>query len=260
MKINYHKSEVLVFGVDKEEQDRVANMLNCKVGKLPLNYLGLPISDRKLGVKTFDKVQLKMRNKLQPCKGKNLSSGGRLILTNSSLSSIPLYLMGMFALFEGNHQHMDSIRSKFFWRGDIEKFKYHMIKWARVCLPKDYGGLGALNTKRMNEGLLLKWAWRMYKDDGRDKVCEFLCNKYLKKNFTSCKGSSGSQFWQGIDKIKNKLKWGRSLKWVMVTRSCFGKMCGFKTNLCIKYSLGHMLAAETRASWWGIAGWMGNGI
>ena len=66
LKINYHKSEVLVIGVDKGEQDRVANMLNCKVGKLPMNYLGLPISDRKLGVKTFDKVLLKMRNKLQP--------------------------------------------------------------------------------------------------------------------------------------------------------------------------------------------------
>lgn len=39
-------------------------MLNCKVGKLPMNYLGLPMSDRKLGVKAIDKVLVKMRNKL----------------------------------------------------------------------------------------------------------------------------------------------------------------------------------------------------
>jgi hypothetical protein len=32
LKINYHKSEVVTFVVDKENEDRIANMLNCKVG------------------------------------------------------------------------------------------------------------------------------------------------------------------------------------------------------------------------------------
>ena len=121
LKINYHKSEVLVFGVSKEEQDRTANMLNYQVGTLPMTY------HKTVGVKGFERILEKMRNKLQPWKGKNLSSGARLILTNSSLSSIPTYRM--FSLFETNHQRMDSIRSKFFWRGDVEKFKYHIVKW-----------------------------------------------------------------------------------------------------------------------------------
>lgn len=50
LKINYHKSEVFVFVVPEEEQARIANMLNCKNGSLPMTYLGLPISDRKVGV------------------------------------------------------------------------------------------------------------------------------------------------------------------------------------------------------------------
>jgi hypothetical protein len=33
-----------------------------------------------------------------------------------------------------------------------EKFKYHMTKWGILCLPEDYGGLGILNTRLMNEG------------------------------------------------------------------------------------------------------------
>ena len=110
-----------MFGVSKEEQDRTANMLNYQVGTLPMTY------HKTVGVKGFERILEKMRNKLQPWKGKNLSSGGRLILTNSSLSSIPTYRM--FSLFETNHQWMDSIRSKFFWRGDVEKFKYHIVKW-----------------------------------------------------------------------------------------------------------------------------------
>jgi hypothetical protein len=48
LKINYHKSEVIVLGQSTEIQHRVADMLNCKLGAFPFVYLGLPISDRKL--------------------------------------------------------------------------------------------------------------------------------------------------------------------------------------------------------------------
>ena len=39
LKINYHKSEALVFGADSKEQQRVSNILNYKVGTLPMHYL-----------------------------------------------------------------------------------------------------------------------------------------------------------------------------------------------------------------------------
>jgi len=71
LKINYHKSEGIAFGVSREEQDRIANMMNCKVGRFPMTYLGLPISVRKRGVKTFEKVLMKMKSKQQPWKGRN---------------------------------------------------------------------------------------------------------------------------------------------------------------------------------------------
>ena len=77
LKINYHKSEVIAFGVSSEEQNRIANMLNCKVGSLPMTYMGLPISDSNLGVHSFEGIVEKMRKKLQAWKGKNLSSGGK---------------------------------------------------------------------------------------------------------------------------------------------------------------------------------------
>jgi hypothetical protein len=40
LKINFHKSEVIVMGVEAEEQARVARLLNCKQGKFPFTYLG----------------------------------------------------------------------------------------------------------------------------------------------------------------------------------------------------------------------------
>lgn len=61
-----------------------------------MTYLGFPISDKHLGVNAFRPVTDKMRKKLQPWKGKNLTSGGRLTLTNSSLSNILFISWGSF--------------------------------------------------------------------------------------------------------------------------------------------------------------------
>jgi hypothetical protein len=56
--------------------------------------------------------------------------------------------MSMFLLHEGIHAQMDTVRARFFWRGcDTKKFKYHMVKWENVCLLKDFGGLGIINTR-----------------------------------------------------------------------------------------------------------------
>lgn len=53
LKINYHKSEVFVFGESQVDKERKANMLNCVLGELPLKYLGIPISDRYLNMGAF---------------------------------------------------------------------------------------------------------------------------------------------------------------------------------------------------------------
>lgn len=209
LKINYHKSEVITFGGTEQDTQRIANLLNCKVGRLPMKYLGFPISVKNLGMGAFKGLVEKMRKKLQPWKGKNLSSGGRLILTNSSLSSMPTYMMNMFLLPDGTHKQMDTVRSQFFWRGDSEKFKYHMVKWANVSLPKEFGGLGVINTRMMNEALLVKWIWRIHQNSGDDMCCQLLRAKYLKnKPFMLSRGGWGSQFWKGLHKIKHSFNWG----------------------------------------------------
>ena len=61
------------------------------------------------------------------------------------------------------------------------------------------------------EALLMKWIWRLYKDKRGDMVCEMLKAKYLKRtNYASYQGKNGSQFWKGINKLKNKFLWGAS--------------------------------------------------
>ena len=69
-------SEVVTFRIDPGQQQQIANFMKCKVGKLLMIYLGLPISDKHLGAKAFTAMETKMRSKLSNWKGKMLSAGG----------------------------------------------------------------------------------------------------------------------------------------------------------------------------------------
>jgi hypothetical protein len=163
LKINFHKSEVYAFGVPHQDKERMENMLNCKLGSWLMKYLGILVSNSRLGVAAFWGIKEKMRKRLDPWKGKHMSSGGKLILTNSCLTSLPIYTMGFYLLPKRSHDSFDSIRSRFFWQGAKEEHKYHMARWEIVSRPKDQGGLGVINTEIMNECLFIKWIWKIVK-------------------------------------------------------------------------------------------------
>jgi hypothetical protein len=48
LKVNFYKSELVVVGTTKFEQVRMANLVNCNLVELPISYLGLPVSDKRL--------------------------------------------------------------------------------------------------------------------------------------------------------------------------------------------------------------------
>lgn len=61
LKINFHKSEVLVFGFPQSEKERLANMLNYAFEELPMKYLGIPISDHHLSMVQWGPLLLLLR-------------------------------------------------------------------------------------------------------------------------------------------------------------------------------------------------------
>jgi hypothetical protein len=89
----------------------------------------------------------KMAGMIEPWWGKFMSSGGRLILSNSHLASLPTFAMGLFLLRDGIHAKFDAHRARFYWEGEGMR------------------GLGVINSKKMNIGLLLKWVWKLYQPE-----------------------------------------------------------------------------------------------
>lgn len=178
LKINYHKSDVFTIGLEESDTIGASQMLNCPIGHFPMKYLGLPISPEKVLNPDFDFLGQKLEKRLGNWGPGSLSHAGRAVQINACMSSIPSYAMGFYLLPEGVHQRFDKIRGRYYWAGNKLKGKYHMVKWEDMAFPKDFGGLGFTETRRMNAALLAKWIIKLESND--QSLClQVLRGKYM---------------------------------------------------------------------------------
>jgi hypothetical protein len=204
LKINFHKSEIFLFGEAKDKVNEYVYLFGCKEGAMPFKYLGIPMSPRKLSKKDWALVEERFQKKLASWKGKVLSSGGRLVLINSVLSSLPMFMMSFFRIPKGVLSRLNYYRSRFYWQCDEHKKKYRLAKWSILCKPKSLGGLGIIDLDTQNKCLLSKWMFKLFNEEG--KWQELLRNKYLRnRTLTQAERRKGdSQFWSGLMEIKDE--------------------------------------------------------
>jgi hypothetical protein len=101
LKINFHKSEIYCFGEAKEVENEYRFIFGCESGTFPFKYLGIPIHFRNLKNGEWRPVEDRFEIKLSSWIGKLLSYGDRLVLINSVLSSLPMFLLSFFEILVG---------------------------------------------------------------------------------------------------------------------------------------------------------------
>ena len=74
----------------------------------------IPIHHRKLSNKEWKCIEDRFEKKLSCWKGKLMSYGGRLVLINSVLTSLPMFLLYFFEIPVGVRKRLDFYRSRFF--------------------------------------------------------------------------------------------------------------------------------------------------
>ncbi|KAK1645856.1 hypothetical protein QYE76_063661 [Lolium multiflorum] len=153
---------------------------------------GGKIKNKEKDENSSEAKEAKVGHRVEPWEGFFLAPAGRLELTNSCLSSLPLFAMGLYLLHDATHGTMNRHHSRFFWEGVGPKRKYHMVDWATVCKPKAFGGLGILNTKFMNIALMLKWIWKIYQNS-EGLWADLLRAKYLAKH--QVRNGKRTYFW-----------------------------------------------------------------
>jgi hypothetical protein len=142
LKINFHKSEIFCFGKAKDEENQYKQIFGCEAGSLPFRYLGIPIHYRKLLNKEWNPVETRFERKLGCWQGKLLSYGDRLVLINSVLTSLPMFMLSFLEIPKGVKKRLDFYRSRFFWQNEEHKRKYRLTRWNIIYQSKDQGGLG----------------------------------------------------------------------------------------------------------------------
>lgn len=221
LSINIGKSHLMGIGVEDLEVNRCADLMKCRAGRFPCDYLGLRIGGNMNRIDSWDFLIDIFKKRLSKWKASSLSIGWRTILIKSVLESLPTYFFSLFIALVKVINSLESIIRRFLWGGDSDKSKIHWVAWDKVTSPICKGGLGLSKLKKSNEALIAKWLWR-YRNEKNSlwrNVIESIHD--TKKCWSSIPSRRNySSVWVNIVKAINKIKVGNTDLNQMFKDSC----------------------------------------
>jgi hypothetical protein len=114
LKINFHKNEIFCYGRAKELQDAYIKLFGYNAGEYSFRYLGIPMHHSQLLNNKWRKVEECFKKKLSCWNVNHLSSEGLLVLINSVLGMLPMFMMSFFEIPKEVLKNFDHYRSHFY--------------------------------------------------------------------------------------------------------------------------------------------------
>lgn len=91
-KLNANKSFFIAAPNTKARRiNRIKEATNFMDKQFPINYLGCPIYVGRKKICYFEEMIAKIIKRISGCQGRLLSYGGRVVIFNNVLQSLPLY-------------------------------------------------------------------------------------------------------------------------------------------------------------------------
>jgi hypothetical protein len=179
--VNLRKSCAIPLSCDDQTVQDSCNILQCNPASFPCNYLGLLVSDKKLGRRDLLQWVDKIANRLLGWKAPLLNLAGRAALVRFVLSAIPVYLFIAMNVPKWVISAIDKIRRGFLWKGRKDvKGGHCLVAWDKVTRPLDLGGLGIPNLIYKSWALQAKLvASSMYTTVGNGKNTLFWRDRWL---------------------------------------------------------------------------------
>ncbi|MQL75932.1 hypothetical protein Taro_008304 [Colocasia esculenta] len=122
----------------------------------PLVYLGVPLHSGKVLTSDYKMLIDRINSTLSGWKAKLISQAGRIILINSVLASLPIYLAVASYLPKGIINYVEKCSAAFFWNGNDGSRRRHWVAWNKMQCPKVEGGLGIRNINHVQTSLAVK--------------------------------------------------------------------------------------------------------
>lgn len=137
------------------QHPELVDILGCNVDHLPTVYLGMPLDNKHKEIVIWDGITGKVEKRLIMWKTQYLLLGGRFILINSDLDSLPTYVMSLFLLSLKVVKKLDKLRRDFLC---MDARRIRITIWWNVTMNNRYlGGLDIKKLRRQNDSLLMKW-------------------------------------------------------------------------------------------------------
>ncbi|MCH81630.1 RNA-directed DNA polymerase (Reverse transcriptase) [Trifolium medium] len=139
--------------------------------------IGVPITGKAPKLRDYQYLIDQVSSKLTSWKAKHLSFAGRITLAKAVFESIPVYPMMNASIPKSCLNDIQKIQRGFIWGDEIDKHKFHAVRWEIVTTPKEFGGLGLRDMHTMNVACLMKFGWDLR--SGTDALwCRVLRGKY----------------------------------------------------------------------------------
>lgn len=162
-------------------------------------YLGSPECFSGSKVKMFDFIKRKLKRRLSGWFERTLSLGGKEILLKAVALAFPVFAMSCFKLPKTTISNFTGAMADFWWSSLEHKRKIHWLKWDKLCLPKELGGLGFKDFQSFNQALLAKQVWKLLQNPD-SMIAKMLKSRYFESvNFLEAGiGSRPSNGWRSI--------------------------------------------------------------
>ncbi|XP_027152134.1 uncharacterized protein LOC113752202 [Coffea eugenioides] len=162
----------------------------------PIRYLGCPLYDGRSKTIYYTDTYNAVANRILSWKNQILSSGGKVVLIQSVLASMPIHLLAAASPPKGMLMALEKLFAKFLWGSLNLGNKYHWISWADLCRPKDEGGVGLRGLMQVYDSFSIKLWWKFRQQ--QSLWAKFMLQKYCAGQHPCLAdiGHRGSQAWR----------------------------------------------------------------
>ncbi|KAG6467116.1 hypothetical protein ZIOFF_075057 [Zingiber officinale] len=146
--------------ISDRRRQQIAAITGFGLGERPMLYLGVPIISGNKRTVHFAPLLAKIQRKFQGWNLSRLSHGGRLMLIQSVLISLPVYLLQVIQPPLEVLRKLEGVFASFFWSSVGHDRKVHWVAWRDICRPKQEGGLGIRRLSEVGAALSMKLWFR----------------------------------------------------------------------------------------------------
>ncbi|XP_073138506.1 uncharacterized mitochondrial protein AtMg00310-like [Henckelia pumila] len=199
--INLQKSGIMFSNnVLLEDRLAISSLLGVSNALDTGRYLGLPSLIGRNKKQIFSYLKDRIWVRLQAWRKKPLSKAGCEILIKSVAQSIPTFGMSTFLLPSSLADELQRMINSFWWgRKSNSSRGLNWFSWERLCIQKEFGGLGFRDFYGFNLAMLGKQGCKLLNDPNAT-ICRIYKAKYYPRgDFLNANlGHNPSFAWRSI--------------------------------------------------------------